>query len=159
MGHVTLTYALKRSLGDGAEFYKKVVDIFARYLRTQHDDDNPELLPWINKIPLGATRYRSGGYPTGVFYVEAYWCNNYYMKTEDPSNQRCSWIADLLPQCPLYQVIHGAWRSTIAYFFKPEYTRQLIDRKEVMIPPLKENLHGPIHSTYGDAILTPISGA
>ena len=66
-GHMTLTYALKRTLGDDAEFYKKVMDIFTRYLRSQHDNDNPEWLPWINKIPLGATRYRSGVTPRVTF--------------------------------------------------------------------------------------------
>ena len=56
----------KRSLGDDPEFCKEVMDMFTRYLRSQHDSDNPEWLPWINKIPLGATRYRSGVTPRVV---------------------------------------------------------------------------------------------
>ena len=65
--HVTLAYALKRSLGDDPEVYKKVMDIFTRYLRSQNDNDNPEWIPWINMIPLGATRYRSGVTPRMTF--------------------------------------------------------------------------------------------
>ena len=62
-GHMTLAYAITRSLGDDQEFDKKVVDMFMRYLRSQHGNDNPEWLPWVNKIPLGATRNRSGFTP------------------------------------------------------------------------------------------------
>ena len=60
---MTLADEVKRSLGDDQEFYKKVADIFMRYLRSQHDNDNPEWLPWINKVPLGVTRNRSGVTP------------------------------------------------------------------------------------------------
>ena len=58
-----------------------------KFLRSQHDNDNLEHLPWVNRLPLGQARGQSGGYPAGCFYVEAYWCNNYYMRTEDTLRQ------------------------------------------------------------------------
>ena len=127
-----------------------------QHLLSQYDSGNPEALPWINSVPLGVTRNQSGGYPAGALYIEAYWCSNYYMRTEDPLRQCNTWIADLLPYCPLYKVIHDAWKSTIAFFFTEKYRRQLEDANETMISAFRDNLHWSIHSTNGNAILTPV---
>ena len=70
-GHITLSYQIPRVLGDILDFPSRVADVFMKFLRSQHDNDNPEHLPWINRVPLGSARGLSGGYPAGCFYVEA----------------------------------------------------------------------------------------
>ena len=115
------------------EFHTHVSNVFVKFLRSQYDNDNPEHLPWINRVPLGKARGHSGGYLAGCFYVEAYWCNNYYMKTEDPFRQSNSWIADLLPSCPLCQVTRAAWASTAAYFAIPEHMRRKRDPNDSLV--------------------------
>ena len=65
-GHMTLSYQIPRNLGTDPEFYKEVSDVFMKFLRSQHDNDNPEHLPWINRLPLGQSRGHSGGVPCGL---------------------------------------------------------------------------------------------
>ena len=78
------------------------------------------------------------------------------MKTEDPFRQSSSWIADLLPSCPRYQVVRAAWASTAVFFSSPEYTSRKKDPNDILISPFRENLHWSIHSTNGNAIMTPV---
>ena len=69
-GHMTLSYQIPRNLGTGPAFYKEVSDVFMKLLRSQHDNDTPEHLPWIHRLPLGQVRGLSGVTPRAAFYFE-----------------------------------------------------------------------------------------
>ena len=59
-GHMTLSYQIPRVLGDDPEFPTHASSVFMKFLRPQRDNDNPEHLLWINRVPLGEARGHSG---------------------------------------------------------------------------------------------------
>ena len=59
-GHMTLSYQIPRVLGDDPEFHTHASSVFMKFLRPQRDNDNPEHLLWINRVPLGEARGHSG---------------------------------------------------------------------------------------------------
>jgi hypothetical protein len=101
-GHITLTYNIDATLGDNPDFSSKVGEVFSSYLKAQYENGNPAAMPWLSKRVLGKLRdgSSSGGDPTGGLFIEAYWCNNYYVPTEDIRRKSETWMVDLLPQSP-----------------------------------------------------------
>ena len=73
--------------------------------------------------------------------------------------QSNSWIADLPPSFPLHQVTRAAWASTAAYVAISSYTTHKKDANDILILPLRDNLHWSTHSTNGNAIMTPVDMA
>ena len=86
-------------------------------------------MPWVNKRPVRHVREGVNvGYPADGLFVEAYWCNNYYVRSEDIARNTETWAADSLPPSPLHQVIEAAWRSTQASVSVDTFKSQLSDQ-------------------------------
>ena len=67
-----------------------------------------------------------------------------------------SWIADLWPQCPRYQIMQAARRSTVAAFSVSEFRSLLSDQNVALAPQVKAYLHWAIRSLDRDAIASPL---
>ena len=68
-----------------------------------------------------------------------------------------TWVADVLPQSPLYVISQAAWRPTIAYVSVSEFRSQLGDQGAVLVPKLKANWHWATRAQAGNAIAHPLN--
>ena len=92
---------------------------------------------------------------TNAFPVEANWCNNNFVGIENAAQRRSAWMTDLLPECPLYQIIQKAWADAKMHFSADCFRQAVGDANIEMAPKFTSNLHWSIRSIDGEVHQIP----